>query len=144
MLNIHGPPRCVKVVDGRQPLLDVDASSELGGRADYDPGQPVVSGLEEAETCLARLRLVDEADRVGRNAAHGELALQIGVDVGEQADLLGRVGTDDHRSLVVAGGTCIHGLRCTEIKEDELDPAIDFRAAVDPYDLVGSQVELAA
>jgi len=71
------------MVEGRQSLLDVHASPELGGRADDDPRDPIVGGLEEMETRLARLRFVHEANLMGRDAARGELALQVGVHVGE-------------------------------------------------------------
>jgi len=83
MLNVHGPPRCIKVVERRQPLLNVDAGPELGGRADNDPGQAVVGSLEQAEARFTRLRFVNETDFVGRDAARGELALQVRVYVGE-------------------------------------------------------------
>src|SRR5258708_9033788 len=60
MLEIHWPPRSIQVVERRQPLLDGHAVPKLGGRADDDPREPIVGGLEEMEPCLTRLRLVDK------------------------------------------------------------------------------------
>src|SRR6202022_1581517 len=77
LLNVHRPPRCIKVVERRQPLLNVDAGPELGGRADNDPRQAVVGSLEQAEARFTRLRFVNETDFVGRDATRGELALQV-------------------------------------------------------------------
>ena len=102
MLQIHRPPRRIQMMEGRQPLLDVHAGPELSGRADNDPRQTVVGGLEEAETCLTGLRLVNETDFVRWDAARGELVLQVRVHVGEHCDLLRSLGIDDH-SLVVVG-----------------------------------------
>jgi hypothetical protein len=42
LLQVHRPPRSIKVVQSCQALLDIDASAELGGRADDHPRQPIV------------------------------------------------------------------------------------------------------
>jgi len=83
MREIHWPPRSIQVVERRQPLLNVDAGPELGGRPDNDPCQAVVGSLEQAEARLACLRFVDEADLMGWDAARGELELQVGVHVSQ-------------------------------------------------------------